>query len=147
MHGHFPPLNGGLKYNYSISQLLFFGLTGGSTVINWLHFLLPHLFLEVASSPVFQQKPRNVTEKLYETVYFPCQAIGFPTPTIKWVKYSSGNQETAIETSGRFVINQDGYLYILGVEWSDSGRYACIAENTHGRIIAYAHLNVVTGKI
>ena len=101
----------------------------------------------MASSPVFQQKPRNVTEKLYETVYFPCQAIGFPTPTIKWVKYSSGNQETAIETSGRFVINQDGYLYILGVEWSDSGRYACIAENTNGRIIAYAHLNVVTGNI
>ena len=101
----------------------------------------------MASSPVFKQKPRNVTEKLYETVSFQCRATGIPTPTIKWVKYSSGNQETAIETSGRFVINRNGYLYILGVEWSDSGRYACIAQNTQGRIIAYAHLNVVTGKI
>lgn len=99
----------------------------------------------MGSSPVFQQKPSNVTEKLYETVYFRCQAIGFPKPTIKWVKYS-GNQETVIKTNGRFVINVHGYLYILGVEWSDSGRYGCIAQNTNGRIIAYAHLSVVTGN-
>ena len=105
-------------------------------------------FLEMGPSPVFLQKPRNVTENLYQTVYFRCQAIGFPKPTIKWVKYnnSSGNQETVIKTSGRFVIGMNGYLFILGVECSDSGRYACIAQNTNGRIIAYAHLSV-TGKI
>ena len=101
-------------------------------------------------SPVFLQKPRNVTENLYQTVYFRCQAIGFPKPTIKWVKYnnSSGNQETVVKTNyGRFVIGMNGYLFILmGVEYSDSGRYACIAQNTNGRIIAYAHLSV-TGKI
>ena len=105
-------------------------------------------FLEMGSSPVFLQKPRNVTENLYQTVYFRCQATGFPKPTIKWVKYdnSSGNQETVIKTNGRFVIGMNGYLFILGVECSDSGRYACIAQNTNGRIIAYAHLSV-TGKI
>ena len=101
----------------------------------------------MGSSPVFQKIPRNVTEKLYQTVYFHCQATGFPKPAIKWVKYSSGNQETVIKTDGRFVIGVNGYLFILGVEWSDSGRYGCIAQNTNGRIIAYAHLSVVTGKI
>ena len=102
----------------------------------------------MGSSPVFLQKPRNVTENLYQTVYFRCQATGFPKPTIKWVKYdnSSGNQETVIKANGRFVIGMNGYLFILGVECSDSGRYACIAQNTNGRIIAYAHLSV-TGKI
>ena len=105
-------------------------------------------FLEMGPSPVFLQKPRNVTENLYQTVYFRCQAIGFPKPTIKWVKYnnSSGNQETVVKTNGRFVIGMNGYLFILGVEGSDSGRYACIAQNTNGRIIAYVHLSV-TGKI
>ena len=102
----------------------------------------------MGSSPVFLQKPGNLTENLYQTVYFRCQAIGNPEPTMKWVKYnnSSGNQETVIKTNDRFVIGVNGYLFILGVEWSDSGRYGCIAQNTKGRIIAYAHLSV-TGKI
>lgn len=67
-------------------------------------------------------------------------------PTIKWVKYTDSG-ETEIRTGGRFIISSVFSLFILGILWSDEGRYGCVAQNEHGRVVADAYLTVITGKI
>ena len=68
-------------------------------------------------------------------------------PTIKWVKYTDSG-ETEMRTNGKFIIGSVfRYLYILGILWSEEGRYGCIAQNEHGRVVADAYLTVITGKI
>ena len=56
--------------------------------------------------------------------------------------------ETVIQTGGRFIVGAlFKYLYILGIKWSDAGRYGCIAQNQLGRVVANAHVTVVTGML
>lgn len=96
-------------------------------------------------APYFVTTPTNTTAPLHASVRLDCKAYGVPTPTLKWMKYTDSG-ETVITTSGRFIVSAlSGYLYILGIHWSDAGRYGCIAQNEHGRIVADAHVTVVTG--
>jgi len=63
------------------------------------------------------------------------------------VKYTDSG-ETVIQTGGRFIVGiLFKNLYILRIHWSDAGRYGCIAQNQHGRIIADAYVTVVTGML
>jgi len=39
------------------------------------------------------------------------------------------------------------HLYISGIQWSDAGRYGCVAQNQHGRDVAEAHVAVVTSML
>ena len=106
-----------------------------------------HSLLEDGSAPSFTDKPNNVTDRLHASVVFKCKATGFPTPTIRWVKFTPDNKETEIKTSGRFIVSAPhGYFYILGVQWSDAGQYGCVAQNEHGRVVANAYLSVITGN-
>ena len=105
-------------------------------------------FLEgdLGSAPSFTLRPKDITEILHSTVFLQCQATGVPVPTIKWVKYTDSGK-TEITTGGRFIVGSlFRYLYILGILWSDEGRYGCVAQNEHGRVVADAYLKVITGK-
>jgi len=102
-------------------------------------------------APSFIKRPSNVTAVLHAAVELDCQASGKPAPTLKWVKYTN-NGETVIHTGGRFVVItrlSDGskYLSISGIQWSDAGRYGCVAQNQHGRAVAEAHVAVVTSML
>ena len=95
-------------------------------------------------APYFMKTPSNSTAVLHADVRLDCQAFGIPAPTLKWVKYTNSG-ETVIQTGGRFIVGAVfKYLYILGIHWSDAGRYGCVAQNQHGRVIADAHVTVVT---
>lgn len=98
-------------------------------------------------APYFTKTPSNSTAVLHATVRLDCQAYGVPTPTVKWVKYTDSGK-TVIRTGGRFIVGAVfGYLYILGIHWSDAGQYGCIAQNQYGRVVADAHVTVVTGML
>lgn len=98
-------------------------------------------------APYFIATPSNSTAVLHATVQLDCQAYGIPAPTLKWVKYTDSG-ETVIQTGGRFIVGAlTKNLFILGIHWSDAGRYGCIAQNQHGRIIADAYVTVVTGML
>lgn len=97
--------------------------------------------------PYFIIMPSNSTAVLHGTVRLDCQAYGVPAPTLKWVKYTESG-ETVIQTGGRFFVGAIfKNLYIFRIQWSDAGRYGCIAQNQYGRVIADAHVTVVTGKL
>ena len=99
------------------------------------------------SSPSFTLKPKNFTQIQHSTVTFECRAVGAPAPTINWVKYTDSG-ETLISSNARFVIGAvSRYLSILGIYWSDAGRYGCVAQNKHGRIVADAYLTVISGEL
>lgn len=98
-------------------------------------------------APYFKTTPSNSTAVLHADAQLDCQAFGIPTPTLKWVKYTDSG-ETVIQTGGRFIVGAVfKYLYILGIHWSDAGRYGCVAQNQYGRVIADAYVAVVTGML
>ena len=91
--------------------------------------------------------PSNSTAVLHTTVRLNCKAYGVPAPTLKWVKYTNSG-ETVIQTGGRFIVGAVfKNLYILRIHWSEAGRYGCIAQNQYGRVVADAHVIVVTGML
>ena len=96
--------------------------------------------------PYFTLKPWNITARLHSsTTFVKCYATGTPTPAVKWVRYT-GSGETVIRTGGRFIVGYVfGNLYIFNLQWSDAGKYGCVAQNKHGRTEANFYINVVTG--
>ena len=98
-------------------------------------------------APYFITTPSNSTALLHATIRLDCQAYGVPAPTLKWVKYTVSGK-TVIQTGGRFIVGVVfKNLYILGIHWSDAGRYGCIAQNQYGRLVADAYVTVVTGML
>ena len=114
------------------------------------HYLAKNLFICLileSVAPYFITMPSNSTDLLHATVQLNCKAYGVPAPTLKWVKYTDSG-ETVIQTGGRFIVGTVfRNLYILKIHWSDAGRYGCIAQNQFGRVIADAHVIVVTGML
>ena len=108
-------------------------------------YLLIFLSLE-SMKPYFVITPKNMTAKLHSsTTVLTCKAYGIPTPTVKWVRYTNSG-ETVITSGGRFVVGSVfGNLYILQIQWSDAGKYGCVAQNKHGRIVANFYITVATG--
>ena len=66
-------------------------------------------------------------------------------PSVKWVRYTTSG-ETVIRTGGRFVVGSVfRNLYIFHLQWSDAGKYGCVAQNKHGRAEANFYITVQTG--
>lgn len=80
--------------------------------------------LNVIELPYFTVSPPaqfEVNENL--TLSISCQADGFPTPTVTWLK---GNSQLP---SGRSMVSDDGTLTIWGTKKGDSGTYNCVASS------------------
>lgn len=95
--------------------------------------------------PYFTHKPKNITAKLHSsTTVVKCYATGTPMPSVKWVRYTTSG-ETVIRTGGRFVVGSVfRNLYIFHLQWSDAGKYGCVAQNKHGRAEANFYITVQT---
>ena len=83
-------------------------------------------YLEPPEIVVFPQS--TVERSIDEDVVIDCQAIGIPTPVIRWLR-----DELDVETiDTRYDVFLNGSWFINDTETSDSGLYICSAENEAG---------------
>ncbi|XP_076846429.1 fibroblast growth factor receptor 1-A isoform X3 [Brachyhypopomus gauderio] len=77
-----------------------------------------------------------------KTVKFRCQAIGNPTPTLKWLK--NGKEFKRDQRIGGFKVREHLWSIIMdSVVPSDKGNYTCVVENKYGSINHTYQLDVV----
>ena len=57
---------------------------------------------------------------------FSCEASGYPTPTIEWVKDHRHIQDS------RFTVTVKGHMTIKPLAFEDAGDYTCVATNSAG---------------
>ena len=74
------------------------------------------------------------TVMLGNSVEFECQAVGHPTPTVRWSKVG-GSLPAHVEVRG-------GMLKIRQVKNADAGHYRCTATNGLGSVQSQVVLNV-----
>ena len=82
--------------------------------------------LNVIELPYFTVSPPaqfEVNENL--TLSISCQADGFPTPKVTWLK---GNRQLP---SGRSMVSDDGTLTIWDTKKGDSGTYNCVGSRVN----------------
>ncbi|XP_010004196.1 PREDICTED: neogenin isoform X1 [Chaetura pelagica] len=94
---------------------------------------------EVPQELVLVRQPSALTRVTGQSAVFPCVAVGFPTPTIRWTR---NEEELITEGSGRFLLLAGGSLEISEVREQDAGTYTCIAENANETMEAQAELAV-----
>ncbi|CAL1568075.1 unnamed protein product [Knipowitschia caucasica] len=76
------------------------------------------------------------------TVKFRCQAIGNPTPSLRW--YRNGKEFRKDQRIGGFKIRDHLWTLIMeSVVPSDKGNYTCVVENEHGSLKHTYLLDVV----
>uniref|UniRef100_A0A8B9CVW5 Neogenin n=1 Tax=Anser brachyrhynchus TaxID=132585 RepID=A0A8B9CVW5_9AVES len=85
---------------------------------------------------VFARQPSSLTKVTGQSVVFPCVAVGFPTPYVRWTR-----NEEELTTEG-FLFLAGGSLVISEVTEEDVGMYTCIADNGNETIEAQAELAV-----
>ena len=100
--------------------------------------------LNVIELPYFTVRPPaqfEVNENL--TLTISCQADGYPTPTVTWLK---GNSQLP---SGRSMVSDDGTLRIWNTKEGDSGNYNYVASSgkCFRKAIAFMKLTVKGGKV
>nr|XP_015216099.1 PREDICTED: immunoglobulin superfamily member 10 [Lepisosteus oculatus]XP_015216100.1 PREDICTED: immunoglobulin superfamily member 10 [Lepisosteus oculatus]XP_015216101.1 PREDICTED: immunoglobulin superfamily member 10 [Lepisosteus oculatus] len=77
--------------------------------------------------------------------FLPCEAVGYPAPSIRWTKLSSGATLTMKTKRGnKFEVFENGTLSIQNASIQDRGQYLCLAENQHGSDKLLVTLSIVT---
>eukprot|EP00075_Anas_platyrhynchos_P032123 XP_027321376.1 neogenin isoform X4 [Anas platyrhynchos] len=94
---------------------------------------------EEPQSLVFARQPSSLTKVTGQSAVFPCVAVGFPTPYVRWTR---NEEELTTEGSERFLFLAGGSLVISEVMEEDVGMYTCIADNGNETIEAQAELAV-----
>ncbi|XP_061855108.1 neogenin isoform X3 [Colius striatus] len=94
---------------------------------------------EVPQSLMFVRQPSSLTKVTGQSAFFPCVAVGFPTPYIRWTR---NEEELITEGYERFLLLVGGSLEISDVTVEDVGTYTCIADNGNETIEAQAELTV-----
>lgn len=100
-----------------------------------------HITVDVLVPPYFLKKPTYQVFPNGIRVRFECQAQGYPTPRIYWLKDAKN-----ITINERRAINEKGFneveLAISNTVQSDSGVYQCVAVNEVGEISAAGRLEI-----
>ncbi|XP_059393307.1 neogenin 1a isoform X7 [Carassius carassius] len=94
--------------------------------------------LTLKASPQFLKKPASIYAHEATDIFFECEVVGSPAPTIKWVKNGD-----AVIPSDYFKITKEQNLQVLGLVKSDEGFYQCLAENDAGNVQAGAQLIIL----
>ncbi|XP_071610956.1 neogenin isoform X10 [Heliangelus exortis] len=94
---------------------------------------------EVPQNLVFAWPPSSLTKVSGQSAVFPCVAVGFPSPSIRWKR---NEEEIITEGSDRFLLLAGGSLEIRDVTEEEAGTYTCVADNGNETIEAQAELTV-----
>lgn len=87
--------------------------------------------------PQFVKTPLDIviSSRSPSRAYFYCQATGYPTPTITWLK-----NRDQLDNSEHYVILDDGTLEIDQPGKDDAATYYCMAHNSAGQNVSGARL-------
>ena len=91
--------------------------------------------------PASAQTPTSQTATRGRDGLLNCQASGDPEPSINWFR-----NETLLVNTTKYIILQNGSLWIRDVEDSDAGNYTCQAINIAGVQLAITNL-IIFGEI
>ncbi|CAG0880475.1 unnamed protein product [Darwinula stevensoni] len=80
--------------------------------------------------PIIQMGPGNQTLPVGYEAILPCQAIGSPIPSIRWLKDNIPISGASVNS--RFSILDTGTLRIIDLLEEDSGEYRCVASSASG---------------
>ncbi|XP_056139886.1 immunoglobulin superfamily member 10 [Lampris incognitus] len=105
-------------------------------------------------------KPAKIEAKLYGKKHVPygndlkvdCKASGAPEPEISWGLPDGTVVNSALQSDGssgggrtrRYILFDNGTLYLNQVSMSEEGDYTCYAENQVGKDEMHVHITVVT---
>ncbi|CAB1351500.1 unnamed protein product [Coregonus sp. 'balchen'] len=70
-----------------------------------------------------------------------CNVTGDPDPNVKW--FNSHGDLLDTETSGKWLLTDDGILNITDIRFADRGKYTCMASNVHGSANCTVTMRVV----
>ncbi|XP_076011524.1 protogenin A [Genypterus blacodes] len=96
--------------------------------------------ITVLAAPSLVEWPESLTRPRAGTARFVCQAEGFPTPRITWLK----NGEK-VHSNGRIKM-YNSKLVINQIIPEDDAIYQCLAENEQGSVLSTARLIVVMSE-
>lgn len=104
-------------------------------------------------------KPAKIETKIYgkkqvpygKDVHVDCKASGAPMPEISWGLPDGTVVNSALQADGtrrvrtrRYVLFDNGTLYLNKVGMAEEGDYTCFAENTVGKDEMHVHISVIT---
>ncbi|XP_054894270.1 peroxidasin isoform X1 [Poeciliopsis prolifica] len=95
------------------------------------------LSIEQRAAPQFTVTPQDQSVLEGNTVDFPCEASGYPTPLIIWTRGGS-----PLPSDRRHVILASGTLRITRVAAHDEGQYECEAVSTVGTVRTAVQLSI-----
>ncbi|KAG8013440.1 JNK1/MAPK8-associated membrane protein, partial [Nibea albiflora] len=109
--------------------------------------LLTHADLSRCMRPSVQPAATRVISPLGSDVILRCDATGYPTPTLTWIK----PQATLVSNSGSLSVMQESprvgvrwsIISLNGLSYKDAGEYRCQARNMAGTSEAPIKLKVV----
>ncbi|XP_029432778.1 protein sidekick-1 isoform X2 [Rhinatrema bivittatum] len=97
-------------------------------------------YLSITEPPYFTIEPeRHILGEVEKTVDIPCQAMGFPAPTLEWYKDSIAVSKLK---NPRYKELTSGGLEVRGLHPDDSGIFQCFAKNEAGEIQTHTYLDV-----
>jgi len=92
--------------------------------------------------PRITVRPENVRSPVGDTIILFCEAIGEPTPTIRWTKNGQ-----LVQLDDRIHLTDAGFLQIEDVNISDDDYYGCHARNSAGRVSLRAKLSIFDPRL
>lgn len=92
--------------------------------------------------PAVRAKVSQIIAREGTCVLIDCNVTGEPFPSVQWFN-SHGERLDTDSYGGKWWLLENGVLNISGIEFSDRGKYTCVASNTHGTSNCTITLRVV----
>lgn len=92
--------------------------------------------------PVVHAKVSQIIAREGSCVLIDCNVTGEPFPSVQWFN-SHGERLDTDSDGGRWWLLDNGVLNISGIEFSDRGKYTCMASNAYGTSNCTITLRVV----
>lgn len=92
--------------------------------------------------PAVRAKVSQIIAREGSCVLIDCNVTGEPFPSVQWFN-SHGEKLDTDGYGGKWWLLDNGILNISGIEFSDRGKYTCVASNAHGTSNCTITLRVV----
>uniref|UniRef100_A0A8C7E097 Microfibril associated protein 3 like n=1 Tax=Oncorhynchus kisutch TaxID=8019 RepID=A0A8C7E097_ONCKI len=91
--------------------------------------------------PLVFSKVNQIIAREGNCALIDCNVTGDPDPSVQW--FNSHGDLLDTETSGKWLLTDDGILNITDIRFADRGKYTCMASNVHGSANCTVTMRVV----